>query len=110
MERIRRSSNPEQWYYVPTDRNPADLGTCSVKADTLQDSTWIKGPKFLTNATSSLTSQTCLEAQEVPTKADPEVKSDASVMKTKVKAAAMLGTERFSRFSKWSSLVRALRV
>ncbi len=108
VEQIRRSSNPEQWYYVPTDRNPADLGTPSVKADTLQDSIWIKGPEFLTNATSSLTSQTCLEAQEVPTKADPEVKSDTSVMKTKVKAAAMLGTDRFSRFSKWSSLVRAL--
>ena len=104
--RIRSSSNPEQWYYVPTDRNPADLGTRSVKADTLQESIWINDPEFLTNA--SLTNQTYHEAQETPTKADPEVKFDASVMKTEVKATAMLGTERFSRFSKWSSLVRAL--
>ena len=104
--RIRNSSNPEQWYYVPTDRNPADLETRSVTGDTLQDSVWINGPEFLPNT--SLTNQTCHEDQEVPSKANPEVKFDASVMKAEVKATSILGTERFSRFSNWSSLVRAL--
>ena len=84
--------------YRPTDRNPADLETRLVKADTLQDYIWISGPEFLTNA--SLNNQTCHDAQETPTKADPEVRFDASVMKTEVKATAMLGTERFPRFSK----------
>ena len=46
--------------------------------------------------------------QSKRTLSDPEVKFDASVMKTEVKATPTLGTERFSRFSKWSSLVRAL--
>ena len=30
VHRIRRTTSPQQWHYVPTDQNPADLATRSV--------------------------------------------------------------------------------
>ncbi|CAB4017297.1 Hypothetical predicted protein [Paramuricea clavata] len=53
VQRIRRSSSPDQWRYVATDINPADLATRSVKACDLKDSSWLAGSKFL-QSTSSL--------------------------------------------------------
>ncbi len=47
VQRIRRSSNPEQWRYVPTDQNPADHATRFVPAAHLQNTNWLSGPKFL---------------------------------------------------------------
>ena len=38
VERIRKSSSAEQWFYVPTQKNPADLATRSVQAQNLKDS------------------------------------------------------------------------
>ena len=32
VERIRKVSRPEQWNYVPTGLNPADIATRSVSA------------------------------------------------------------------------------
>ncbi|XP_051788795.1 uncharacterized protein LOC114659410 [Erpetoichthys calabaricus] len=47
VQRIRQSSKPEQWHYVPTDQNPADHGSRSISASKLSSSTWITGPRFL---------------------------------------------------------------
>ena len=45
---IHEKFNPNQWRYVPTDMNPADLGTRGVTAQELTDSTkWWNGPDFL---------------------------------------------------------------
>ena len=41
-------SNPDQWRYVPTDLNPADLGTRGMTARELTESSkWWNGPDFL---------------------------------------------------------------
>ena len=46
--KIHEKSNPNQWHYVPTDMNPADLGTRGMTAQELTDSTkWCNGPDFL---------------------------------------------------------------
>ena len=47
--RIRRSTSPKQWHFVPTDHNPADLATRSVAASHLKDTVWFTGPAFLYN-------------------------------------------------------------
>lgn len=45
--RIRRSSCPDQWHYVPTGQNPADHASHSVTAGSLKDTNWQSGSKFL---------------------------------------------------------------
>ncbi|XP_047670496.1 uncharacterized protein LOC113653107 [Tachysurus fulvidraco] len=47
VQRIRQSSNPEQWHYVPTEHNSADCASRSVLASLLTDSMWLTGPDFL---------------------------------------------------------------
>ena len=45
---IHEHSNPDQWRYVPTSLNPADLGTRGMTALELTESTkWWNGPDFL---------------------------------------------------------------
>ena len=45
---IRNSSNVNEWHYVPSAENPADLISRGVKVDKLsQSSLWTAGPKFL---------------------------------------------------------------
>lgn len=47
MQRIRQSTRPEQWNYIPSELNPADHGSRSVPAAELADTTWLTGPAFL---------------------------------------------------------------
>ena len=47
VHRIRQTTSPEQWDYVPSEQNPADLATRSVAASQLMDTMWFKGPDFL---------------------------------------------------------------
>ena len=45
---IHENSNPDQWRYVPTSLNPADLGTRGMTALELTESKkWWNGPDFL---------------------------------------------------------------
>ena len=44
VERIRKSTEPSLWNYVPTEDNPADVGTRTLSADNLKESTWLIGP------------------------------------------------------------------
>ncbi|XP_012819273.2 uncharacterized protein LOC105947440 [Xenopus tropicalis] len=50
VQRIRRSSLPEQWHYVSTEGNPADLATRSVSAAHLKGTMWFTGPPFLSHS------------------------------------------------------------
>jgi hypothetical protein len=45
---IRESTEPDQWRYVPSEQNPADLASrgCSSRC-MLTDSKWYPGPQFL---------------------------------------------------------------
>ena len=92
---------------MPTDLNPADLGTRSVDANALQDSVWISGPKFLQDSTQSEVIGTSNSVQ-VCTTDDPEVRPEVTVKKTEVQTTTALGAERFTRFSKWLPLVKGL--
>ena len=44
---IRDLTCAEDWYYVATDNNPADLATRPVNPQQLADSIWFSGPRFL---------------------------------------------------------------
>ena len=93
VERIRKSSYPEQWYYVPSHQNPADLATLSEDAQKLSSSMGHHGPAFLhhqeipDNTNASLASETAED--------DPEVCPVMQVLATQIMPDKPLGTSRF---------------
>ena len=44
---ICKLSSPQQWHYISTKENPADLGTRPITVDELLRSRWISGTEFL---------------------------------------------------------------
>ncbi|XP_053403242.1 uncharacterized protein LOC128558339 [Mercenaria mercenaria] len=105
VEKIRSSSCPEQWNYVPTHLNPADCATRGVAAINMVQSQWLKGP-----------SQMHLEEDSDFPLVNPELDKEihVNVAASKVTCAeqnierSMLETERFERFSSWASIKRAI--
>ncbi|KAM4591910.1 uncharacterized protein PAE49_019480 [Odontesthes bonariensis] len=101
VERIRKFSSPEQWHYVPTDQNPADVATRSVTTALLSHTSWLTGPKFLLQPTKE---EAVVETvyDLVDPDSDVEVRSHLTSCTN-----ANLGSKRFERFSSWRSLIRA---
>ena len=46
VEEIHNSTHRRQWRYVESEQNPADEASRGMKADELQNTRWILGPKF----------------------------------------------------------------
>lgn len=107
VERIRRASTPEQWHYVPTQQNPADLATRCVNTQSLNESMRHSGPSFLHQHDDSLNVPSGCEAKQ-PTEANPEVRLFIQVLATQVPPNTALCTSHFSRFSKWITLIKAV--
>ncbi|KAK3082830.1 hypothetical protein FSP39_006584 [Pinctada imbricata] len=107
VSRIRLSSKPTQWKYVPSDINPADLATRSVDAGDLQSSTWLKGPEFLRE--DSDVSQP-LPFPMIEPDSDKEVRPEVRCFKTEEVDTYIpkLGSHRFESFSSWKSLIHAM--
>ena len=106
VQLIRSLSTPEQWRYVESEQNPADLATRGVPPDKLMESSWLKSPEFLKKPES--TPQT--DEMFTLSTNDPEVRK--GVLSTKVttdKAKGKgLGAPRFKRFSSLKSLQQAV--
>lgn len=51
VQRIRKSTIPQQWHYVPTSLNPADQATRSLRVSDMKESSWLTGPAFLKETT-----------------------------------------------------------
>ena len=107
VQQIRKSSTPNQWHYVQTNLNPADLATRSIKPIELNNSVWLTGPSFLHG------SQLADEPEDhslspEPTPADPEVRPEIKSLATGVQKNSNLGTGRFARFSPWNNLFKGV--
>ncbi|XP_072516499.1 uncharacterized protein [Salminus brasiliensis] len=105
IQRIRQTTLPKQWNYVPTEQNPADCGSRSVSAAQLQGTTWLTGPSFLRHP-KEVPSTDPVVFKLVDPEHDVEVRDEVKVLSTHVKS--QLGSGRFNRFSTWKSLVRAI--
>ena len=81
LQRIRQSSHPSQWRYVPTEDNPADHASRSVPSSQLQGTSWLTGPKFLLESESSSPEDTHFDLIE-PT-SDAELHPEVSAFLTK---------------------------
>lgn len=103
VQRIQKSTRPEQWKYVPTDQNPADQATRSVLAADLSHSMWLTGPKFLFTTTPPETDTGLFSMidPEVDIEVRPQVASCATHTSSKE-----LDPKSFERFSSWRSLTR----
>ena len=104
LQTIRKMSNPRQWKYIDTSKNPADLSTRRLNAESL-GSTWLTGPSFLRDRNGIVED----EEEEIPlNEDDPEVRKDIVSVKTQTSEHRSLGADRFSRFSSLHSLQCAI--
>lgn len=95
VHRIRRTTSPKQWHYVPTEQNPADLATRSVHASRLGDTMWFTGPEFLYKPLQSDKHETF---KLVDPEKDVDVKPQLITLATHL-SECKLSSERFQRFS-----------
>ncbi|CAB4027867.1 Hypothetical predicted protein, partial [Paramuricea clavata] len=93
------------WKYVETSHNPADIATRGKPAKQLVASSWFNGPEFLRNDHSSPTTN---DHELSIMSDDPEVRPEVSTYSSEVQLIESLGSERFNRFSRWTTLRRAL--
>ncbi|XP_071166232.1 uncharacterized protein [Mytilus edulis] len=106
VEKIKKFISPSQWYYVPTNHNPADSGTRSVPAHAIYSSEWLLGPKQLLSSEQKNSEDIY---QLIDPEEDGEIRVTVNVAKTfSTPEHKGIGTDRFNRFSNWTSLVRAI--
>ncbi|XP_064469613.1 uncharacterized protein LOC135384337 [Ornithodoros turicata] len=82
VSRIRRSTKPEQWHYVPTGQNPGDHATRPVTADALAGTTWLTRPKFLRECTDAQRQSTAFPLFEPDQ--DKEIRPQVAALATRV--------------------------
>ena len=105
VNRIRAASSPSQWSFISTDKNPADIATRRMDAADLVNSVYLTGPDFLRFDTKVASCEYPL----VDPNEDKEVRREVSVHKTEtIDHIDYTLSNRFSHFSSWNSLVRAL--
>ncbi|KAK7938661.1 hypothetical protein WMY93_001987 [Mugilogobius chulae] len=105
VQRIRQSTEPKQWRYVPTEHNPADHASRSVQASLLTKTNWFTGPAFLHKP------QTVSDQQQTFELVDPDSDVDVRPQVTSCITSQNdkpLDPEKFERFSSWKSLQRAV--
>ena len=95
-----RVPDPTQWKYVNSESNPAGIITRGTIPQRMLSSTWPNGPLFLV-AEYALEENPSYPLEE----GDPEIRAAAIKATT---SRTRFGAERFTRFSRWSSLRRAL--
>lgn len=105
VQRIRQSTTPEQWRYVPTDLNPADYGSRSVPASQLGNTSWLTGPSFLLSPKPPAEQHAGFDLLDPENDADirPEVKT----LSTHINES-LPNSKRWERFSTWRSLIHAV--
>lgn len=102
VQKIRNLSKPEQWYYLPTDQNPADLASRGSTVTQLIESNWFSGPDYLWDV-----NWTPPQPMEWNLKTgDPEV-CKASALETKTETIVNV-VDRLKVFSRWNQAVCAI--
>ena len=106
VERIRQSTKPDQWHYVPTEHNPADHASRGIPASQLASTSWFTGPPFLFKLNQS-PSEKSNPFELVDPELDVEIRPQVTSFATQTKMTT-LTPKRFQRFSTWNSLLRAV--
>ncbi|XP_070548117.1 uncharacterized protein [Ptychodera flava] len=104
IQRIKESSQPEQWHYISTKENPADHASRGLGVNDMIHSNWFKGPTFLWDKEFPAPSHT---SRDIPAD-DPELKTTRTLATTQQTFSSMI--ERIERFSKWNRAITAVAV
>ena len=105
VNRIRKSTHPEQWHYVSSENNPADHATRPVHASQLQHTNWFSGPSFLAQSKPEPSQSDIFSL--IDPEADVEVRPDVTSLITKT-SEVQIKSHRFERFSHWMTLCRTM--
>ena len=91
---MRKLSDPTQWEYVETHRNPGDLATRGLSVRNLTETAWLTGPEFLKNPGHQevLKVACCLEAD------DPELRPANACLATKISERKGFGSSKVCSF------------
>ena len=104
VERILRVSQAEQWSYIPSEQNPADIGTRGVQVKELVNSGWWKPPIKMSSDNGVEDSFQMIDPDN-----DVEVRPVITALKVEESSPDHLYWEqKFQRFSSWDRLVRGL--
>lgn len=102
IQKIHLNSSPQQWRYVLTDDNPADIASRGSCVSEFLISSWFTGPQFL-------------HEKEIPPA--PDVNTEIQIGDPELKRIQTLNTQvweqlslsdRLSRFSSWSKAIQAV--
>ena len=105
IHRIRAFTTPDQWSYIVTDKNPADLATRSVAASAMHGSPWLLGPSHLLKSEEPHPETTF---PLVNPGDDKEIRPSVTTVKTDLSVETSIRSHRFERFSVWTKLLEAI--
>ena len=106
VQQIRDQTEPNQWLYVRTDKNPADHASRGLSVQELLDqSMWLKGPDFLWKYEIPTMDHENMP-QLIPN--DPEVKKVRSLASHVQERPSDTILGRLERFSDWYRAKRAI--
>ncbi|XP_051803945.1 uncharacterized protein LOC127533924 [Acanthochromis polyacanthus] len=102
VQKIRNNTSPQQWFYVPTSENPADMASRGTSVSELLSSNWLTGPSFLWQKEINLPTK---ETIELPV-GDPEVRKVQALSTQTVVHKSL--SDHIAKFSSWSRAVSAV--
>ncbi|XP_058509227.1 uncharacterized protein LOC131475275 [Solea solea] len=102
VQKIHLSTAPQQWRYVSTNNNPADLASRGSNASEILTSRWLSGPHFLWEKEIPPAVDVVTEVQI----GDPEVKRTQTLHTWTSEQVSL--SDRLSRFSTWSRATQAI--
>ena len=108
VQQIREYTTPDQWRFVKSEDNPADLASRGIEAGQITNcDLWWHGPKFLVSSTDLPVES---EFAEVPDD-DPEVKKARVLVTTTQGDDSKLDLQdRLTRFSSWFRAKKAIAI
>ncbi|XP_067932830.1 uncharacterized protein [Watersipora subatra] len=106
VSEIRKTTEPKQWNYVPTEFNPADIVSRGISAKEIIDNDmWWNRPPFLRDSVAlDFNKQNWVNT--TVNESDPEVQKKGLVTMATFNTPSI--TRKFTRFSSWKKLVHSI--
>ena len=108
VQKVRDYTSPDQWYYVKSKDNPADIASRSCNVSNLTD-TWFNGPRFLYDSQLDLTNHRNTNSDKyVLCDSDPEVKTVLDTVD--ITSAMPTLYDRILDISEWGKMIAVAQV